>query len=437
MVRAGTTPPMEAHQLVTAPSAAADLSEDIYAEILARLPAKSVLRFRSVCRAWRRITTDPHFLAAHARLRPAEVVLYRYLDAAPSVNRPPGYAVDIALDALPVSGDRAGRRRLVRYPKYYVTDPREPWRGSMPQHCLMLASCGGVLLFAKGAGSYLLCNPITRQWAALPKLVITDGGAAAGGGLVREYAFYFHEPSGEHRLLCSRCSLAAGVGQTTEWFVLSTGAAEPRRVDIDTHASADDPRVPDLRHADATPVAFHGRLHWPPRRDALWRDTLEMVAFDAAAETFRAMAGPRVAASAPARMKLFAMDGQLVAANFGEARHVDLWFLTEYAGADGTRWDLRHRVATPWGRYGWSVWSAGLLSTAAASDDRGNVMLGNHDGLWVYNVRTKTARVVHYVATPSNDVLVSRHVFRESLVQHPGFRQARSYADLPLIHFWR
>ncbi|CAN6268281.1 unnamed protein product [Urochloa humidicola] len=414
---------MEAQPATARPAVAADLSEDIHAEILARLPAKSVLRFRSVCRAWRRITTDPHFLAAHARLRPAEVVLYRYLDAAPSANRPPGYAVDIALEALPVSGDRARRRRLVRYPKYYVTDPRQPWRGSMPQHCLMLASCGGVLLFAKGAGSYLLCNPITRQWAALPKITVS----------VSEYAFYFHEQSGEHRLLCGR---RAPAGET-EWFVLSTGAAEPRSVDIDTHAAADDLRVPDLGHADATPVALHGRLHWPPRRDAMWRDTLEMVALDAAAETFHAMAGPRVAVAAPARMKLFAMDGQLVAANFGEARHVDLWFLTEYGAADGARWERRHRVATPWGRYGWSVWRAGLLSTVAASDDRGNVMLGNHHGLWVYNVRTKAARAVNYVATPSNDALMSRHVFRESLVQHPGFRQVRSYADLPLIHFWR
>ncbi|CAL5016303.1 unnamed protein product [Urochloa decumbens] len=430
MARAGIgKTPMEA-QLA---AAAADLHEDIHAEILARLPAKSVLRFRSVCRAWRRLTTDPYFLAAHARLRPAEVVLYRYLDSAQCENRPAGYAVDVALDALPVSVDRAGRRRLVRYPKYYVTDPREPWRYSMPQHCLLLASCDGVLLFAtKGADSYLLCNPITRHWAALPK--ITDAAAGAAGGVrVSEYAFYFHEPSGEHRLLCGRRKPAGADHAQTSWCVLSTGAAGPRRVDA--QAAADDPRVPDLRHTGATPVPLHGRLHWPPRRDALRRETLEMVAFDTAAETFHAMAGPRVAAVA--LMKLFAMDGMLVAANFGDgdgqARHVDLWFLTEYGATDG-RWERRHRVATPWG---FGVCSVGLMATAAASDDRGNVMLGTHHGLCVYNVRTKTVTVVKDVATRSNDVLMSRHVFRESLVQHQGYRQTRSFADLPLIHFWR
>ncbi|CAL5031391.1 unnamed protein product [Urochloa decumbens] len=416
MARAGIgKTPMEA-QL----AAAADLPEDIHAEILARLPAKSVLRFRSVCKAWRRITTDPRFLAAHARLRPAEVVLYMYLDSALRENRPPGYAINI-------SGEQAGHQRLVRYPED-VTDPPGPWSAIMPQHCLLLASCDGVLLFAtKDAGSYLLCNPVTRQWTALPKL------NAGGGAVVSEYAFYFHEASGEHRLLCGHRSPAAGVGRQTAWWVLSTGAAGPRRL-VDTHGAAG-LGVRGLREDQATPVALHGRLHWPPRPDALRR---EVVAFDAAAETFHAMAGPRVAAAAGALIvKLFAMDGLLVAADFGEAKHVDLWFLADYGAAD-RRWECRHRVAMlPWV----SGWNPFWLSTrdlkAAAGDDRGNVMLANQHGFCVYSVRTKTLRRVSCVPKRSNNLLVSRHVFRESLVQHPGFRQARSSADLPLIHFWR
>ncbi|CAL5068518.1 unnamed protein product [Urochloa decumbens] len=408
MARAGIgKTPMEA-QLA---AAAADLPEDIHAEILARLPARSVLRFRSVCRAWRRITTEPRFLAAHARLRPAEVVLYMCLDSAQRENRSPA--------------------RLVHYPHYHVTDPPEPWRASMPQHCLLLASCDGVLLFSMDAGSYLLCNPITRQLAALPKIT--------GAGVISEYAFYFHEPSGEHRLLCAhRASAAGGGGKTTAWCVLSTGAAGPRRVVVDTPA-ADGLGVLGLRDTgdQATPVPLHGRLHWPPRRDAVRREVV-VVAFDAVAETFHAMAGPRVAAAAAALIvKLFAMDGLLVAADFGEAKHVDLWFLADYGAADG-RWERRHRVATPWvSSWNSCLGTADLKATAAAGDDRGNVMLANQHGFCVYNVRTKTLRRVSHVATRSNDVLVSRHVFRESLVQHRGFRQARSSADLPLIHFWR
>jgi hypothetical protein len=42
------------------------------------LPAKSVLYAGTVCKAWRRITINTSFLAEHARLQPADVVLYTY-----------------------------------------------------------------------------------------------------------------------------------------------------------------------------------------------------------------------------------------------------------------------------------------------------------------------------------------------------------------------
>lgn len=133
---------MEA-QLAAAPP---HLSDDICAEILVRLPVKSVPRFRAVCKTWRDITTGPLFLAAHARRQPAKVVLYTYLD---SVQR--GYAVDIALDVLPVSGETADQRRLIRYPRSVPLSSTDP---------LLLDSCNGVLLFRKdAAGIYFLCNP--------------------------------------------------------------------------------------------------------------------------------------------------------------------------------------------------------------------------------------------------------------------------------------
>nr|CAB3484892.1 unnamed protein product [Digitaria exilis] len=103
---------------------------------------------------------------------------------------------------------------------------------------------------------------------------------------------------------------------------------------------------------------------------------MEMVAFDTVSEKFHVMAGPP--AAAPVRMKMFAMDGLLVAANLGDARQY---------------------------------------------------------GSCVYNVRAWMSWAVSYVATPDNGVLMSRHVFRESLVQHPGFQAWSSSADLPLIRF--
>ena len=54
------------------------LSNANITDILLRLPAKSVLCAGAVCKAWRRITTNTSFLTEHARLQPADVVLYTY-----------------------------------------------------------------------------------------------------------------------------------------------------------------------------------------------------------------------------------------------------------------------------------------------------------------------------------------------------------------------
>ncbi|KAG2624696.1 hypothetical protein PVAP13_3KG362770 [Panicum virgatum] len=52
------------------------LCEDALMEILTRLPSKSVLRCRAVCRTWRRLTTDRSFLAAHRPLQMITLSLY-------------------------------------------------------------------------------------------------------------------------------------------------------------------------------------------------------------------------------------------------------------------------------------------------------------------------------------------------------------------------
>ncbi|KAL6657403.1 hypothetical protein ACP70R_005183 [Stipagrostis hirtigluma subsp. patula] len=385
---------------------AVHLPEEIITNILLRLPAKSVLRSGAVCKAWHRITTDPRFLADHARLRPAEVVLYTYLDVTPFRSRRP--AIEVALDTLPVSSDEAGRRRLIRYPKTYSY--------------LMLASCNGVLLFKKGELSHLLCNPVTRRWAEFRRPAQERHTI-----YVREYAFYFHQPSGEYRLLCCRSS-----DTSDKWYILSTGAAEPRQI---TAFNVEAAGITELLLT--TPWALHGHLHWPPRRaSAGTGDTSEMVVFDTVSETFRRMAGPPT--STPRLVKLFDMEGLLVAADLGKMARIDLWFLTDY---DAGRWELQHQVAAPWQSGPNSDMPvlnhpSCLLSVASMSDDEGNVILGNHYCLVVYNVRRKTVRTVSSVATRTNNVLMSRHVFRESLVQHPSF-SARSAADLGLIHFWR
>ncbi|OEL14412.1 hypothetical protein BAE44_0024569 [Dichanthelium oligosanthes] len=397
------------------------LPERTIADILLRLPAKSLLRSGAACKAWRRITTAPHFLATRAgRHRPAlSILVHTCLPAAP---RPRGSDLlaglgseDVALDALPVSSSEAagdaGRHRLIRYPiTALATRP----------YCLLLASCDGVLLFNVDDGLYLLCNPITRQWAELPRL--PDDYRKE---LDTEYAFYLHQPSGEFRLLC--CSLRRRV-----WYIVSTGgAAEPRHL----KASAADPTlvtrfICSLFMTTTTPVALHGNLHWPPLLLSVTGET-RITAFDTVSETFHQMLGPTASGRAE-MLKLFEMGRLLAAADFGDEKHVDLWFLEDYSAG---RWARRHRVASPWKHGNRRPRNrCGMQSVAAAGDEQGNVILGNSGGLAVYDTRRrKTVRTVDSVMRPES---VSRYVFKGSLVQHACFFATPNSTKFPFIHSW-
>ncbi|RLM86312.1 hypothetical protein C2845_PM04G33880 [Panicum miliaceum] len=273
----------------------------------------------------------------------------------------------------------------------------------------MDAGCYGAILFRKSEGCFLLCNPTTRQWAELPQLARE---VRVLRGAQYQYAFYSHQPSGEFRLLFHRRS---------SWFILSTGAAEPRQVNMLAETSLTNSLV------TAPLAALNGRLHWPPSQTT----ATEMLVFDTLSETFHRMVGPPTATAGMS--KLFDMEGLLGAADFGDEKHVDLWFLEDY---NARRWERRHRVATAWQP---TVHreppraASDLVCVAAAADGEDNVVLGSHIWFAVYNVRTRTARTVNLTAP--NMLMVSRHVFSESLVRHSSFA-ARSAADLGVTFSW-
>ncbi|XP_025825341.1 uncharacterized protein LOC112900747 [Panicum hallii] len=214
---------------------AADLPEDVHAEILVRLPAESVLRFRSVCKAWHRITSDPRFLTAHARRRPAQVVLYRYLESTGCKNRPLGYAVDIALDVLPVSGEEeAGRRRrLIGYPRFVTTtDPPERWRVDMPVHCLLLDTCDGVSSAtpSQGSGPSSRGSP-SRPTAPPPASELESTASTSTGRPASSGSCAVRSPAARRRGASSPPAPPSpgNTARTTSWWSTKATCAAPRR----------------------------------------------------------------------------------------------------------------------------------------------------------------------------------------------------------------
>ncbi|KAF7006930.1 hypothetical protein CFC21_021913 [Triticum aestivum] len=283
-----------------------DLGEDLIAEILTHLPTRSVLVARAVCNDFRRAATSAAFLPAHARRRPLEILLYDRTTA----SHVDDYAY---LDALSVSVRHPGRpvrRPLARLP---ATKPQVELLGE--QFCLQMTSCDGLLLLGTAvAGQYFVSNPTTRQWAELLRLRrqhIEHGGWSPDSlhtSAYQESGFYFHEPSGEYRLLCH---VTIEDGLAPAYYVFSTGADEPRRLDNVKAGSIGDffsPTGCDM----ITPAVLHGHLHWLRHPEA--GSASEMAAFDTVDETFRRMPAPPVAIELLAR--LIVADGSLMASKF-------------------------------------------------------------------------------------------------------------------------
>ena len=170
------------------PDGLAGFPEEILQEILVRLPAKSVLRCRAVCRGWRRLTTDPAFLVAHHRHQPTLHFISSF--GGTGVNN------YYSLDAIRLQ--KAERQPVL-------------W----PRGCRFDASCDGLVVI----GGYI-CNPATRQWAPLSRWKGYFGNIIG---------LYRHQPSGEYRLLFWRPSnVPSAMYCPNDYCVHTVGSENPR-----------------------------------------------------------------------------------------------------------------------------------------------------------------------------------------------------------------
>ncbi|CAN6341018.1 unnamed protein product [Urochloa humidicola] len=358
-------------EVAAPPTTPLQLNDDVVTEILLRLPSTSVLRSRAVCRAWRAIATRPGFLTAHARRRPLELIIL----AGP----------EDALHTVPLASlDEASRRCL--HPGY-----PGPWS--------LAASCDGLLLLvARGPACIeerlLVCNPVTRQCAAVPPPSTSRMARACG--------FYLHGPSGEHRLLFLANDVeSADLGRSASHHVRSLEAGETRRLG---------PAAEALHMFTRTPKAFghRGNLHWIDHPET--EEAGDVLVFDTVRETFRRMARPPVGNASD--LVLMEGDGMLAtAANRGDP--VGIWVMEDYN--DGESWVLRHRVDVdpppPLRRVVWAL---------AMMVGQNEILLGRltGDAAVIYDLTEQ--RVTKQMQLSRPDYLTA-HVFRESLERHAFF----------------
>ncbi|XP_062009174.1 putative F-box protein At3g16210 [Rosa rugosa] len=138
--------------------------EDVLVEILARLPVKTLIRFRCVCTAWRSLISDPHFLKKQ-----------RKYDAERGLNdsdlrllfsmKPPSSMGLVDLKGLK-DAELAKRFREDRVATRELDFPVSLDHG---YDMVNVGTSNGIICIQFNRGEYALWNPCTGEYNVLPK----------------------------------------------------------------------------------------------------------------------------------------------------------------------------------------------------------------------------------------------------------------------------
>jgi F-box interacting protein len=300
-----------------------DGHENIIYDILLRLPPKSVVRCRAVCKSWLRLASDHIFLVDHHRCQPSLPLLYFILDDVrdPDISE---YRLE-ELDLHTNDNELQTVLGFSSHVNWWMPHGRE-------RRLALHGSCDGVLLLSSDDSLYLY-NPTTRHWGCLPPL--HSDNTIAG--------FYWHRISDDYRVLYFR---RHEDGKYC-YYVMEAGTKRQRLVSRQVsliHSS-----WPTKCARRTPPVLLHGNLHWPPVSSR--PETIAV--FDTVGEVLRFMLSPAVYVNSlfDSNVKLLDMDGVL--AMSGSCREaigddgpsrVDLWFLEDY---NDRVWVCKYRIELP------------------------------------------------------------------------------------------
>ncbi|XP_020159718.1 uncharacterized protein [Aegilops tauschii subsp. strangulata] len=373
--------------------------EIIFSNILVRLPPKSLLCCRAVCRAWRRATSKRRFLLAHHTHQPAH----------------PVFLAGEEIFGVPCHNIRAFDHR--------ANDVQTV--AQLDEAFDLEASCDGLLVLSKfdytaRFRSFSVCNPATREHAPLrcPPWDFHIVG------------MYAHRPTGEYRLILQRTiDMKLSEGQIGCYVFLLGSDQPPRYIGWPETGS----------WTFDVPVRVDDSLHWysqfylgksnPPQHQ---RDNTPVIVFDTIDESFRLMHDPVVSTQAT----IFDMDGTLgiyrrnyeikqidVDPFMKEKETIGIWVLRNY---ESEVWDKKYRIKLP---------------LAEIRDDFGNhddycleVVSGDGDVFMLlllgrYLIRVDSnGKLLENSNIGRENPRMTKWLLKQSLVQHTFFPALEGYA---------
>uniref|UniRef100_A0A0E0D117 F-box domain-containing protein n=1 Tax=Oryza meridionalis TaxID=40149 RepID=A0A0E0D117_9ORYZ len=318
------------------------LPDDLLYEILLRLPARSILRCRAVCKAWRSRTSRPYFLRAHAA-RSRKIAAAVVDTTAISHGQ---FHTTVSIKPLcdrdgEGDGDSPGAADPPRAASSSSSSSSATmWFDSWP---LVLGSWDGVVCMVPrpsasfvrpGIDRYVLVNPLTKA--------CTTVLAPETRGIV--FCGYAHPTTSRYHLLHADDAYPYSRTAAATVRILRVGDNNAWRRIVISHPAGVEARN-YIRFGGAPPVILHGCLHWLV--DSLSARPLLSV-FDMEREEFRLMDAPEQWArdANPLRMKsvqIARRSGKLCAfVNEPSASALGMWTLEDYS--DPSSWRLERRI---------------------------------------------------------------------------------------------
>ncbi|EAY90150.1 hypothetical protein OsI_11715 [Oryza sativa Indica Group] len=293
------------------------LPDDLLDEILLRLPARSILRCRAVCKAWRSRTSHPYFLRAHAT-RSRKIAAAVVYTAAFSLAQ---FRTTVSIRPLSDSdGDNDGDSS-----------------GAADPPCVVSSSSSATMWF-------VTCPFVLGSWDGVVCLACTTVLAPETRGIV--FCGYAHPTTSRYHLLHADDAYPynhTAAAATVRILRVGDDNNAWRRIVIRHPASVESRNY--IRFGGAPPVILHGCLHWLV--DSLSARPLLSV-FDMEREEFRLMDAPEQWArhANPLDIKsvqIARRSGKLCAfVNEPSACALGMWTLEDYSVPSS--WRLERRI---------------------------------------------------------------------------------------------
>ncbi|KAJ1427234.1 F-box-like domain superfamily [Sesbania bispinosa] len=226
------------------------LSQEVIIQILLRLPVKSLLRFKCVCKSWLSLISDPYFARSHFELAAARTHRIVFLETcAPEIR-----SIDTDASLNDDSASVAIKLNPLPFRSY--------------SHLSILGSCRGFLLLDCNINLNIL-NPSTGVHKQIPSSPVTN--------LDTNYWPYLHgfgyDPSQDDYLVVLASydpTSAADMLTHFEFFSLRANKWEEiEGIDLPYMNASDDPRVGSF---------LNGAIHWVAFRHDISVNVI--VAFD-------------------------------------------------------------------------------------------------------------------------------------------------------------